>query len=123
MTFWKENVEKQIPPKPEIELDTKFIQATLGKTIKATSTSVETYTELREIDEHIKNLTEKRNALATRIKLFMNDAEILVDGAGDPLITWRKYSQDRFDTKIFKEIDPETYNKFIKKIESRKLEA
>lgn len=65
-----------------------------GKTVEADSEAVEDIGMLREVNASIAELTAKQETLKDKIKLFMQDAEVLAFN-GDKLATWKSGKKGR----------------------------
>lgn len=90
--------------------------------------------EMKEATEEISGLVEHLVKIKNEIKILENEKELaelkIMDFCGEyegltfenkPLLTWKWQIATRFDSKAFKESDPQTYKKFEKSSESRVL--
>ena len=75
--------------------------------------------EYQAVTEHIKQLENIKAQYENEFKETMKDATVgLCDGYK---VTWKPTPTTRFDSKKFKEDDPETYDKYCKTTESRRF--
>jgi len=114
--FWKDHVEKRIPPEPITEKDIKTLypKTNPNEVIEITDENYNKLIELKLIKEKIKELEQKQEDLELQIKLLLQDKEILTY-KGNIVLTWKQYDPvERFDSKSFKEKYPDLYKEFIK---------
>jgi putative phage-type endonuclease len=113
--FWHEHVLAQVPPEPVNVSDIKnYITAQQGKTIEAVEANLSTIEQLREIKLQIKGLEAQEDELSQRIKLLMNDAEVLTFN-GETLATFKQSKgSTMLDSKALKEAHPDLWAKFSK---------
>lgn len=112
--FWKENVEKQIPPSPVSESDFSLIHAIQGKIAYANEFVKERYSKLAELKSQIKPLEFEKKVIEKEIKILMNDSEYIQDENGTLLFSWKEDSEYSFDSKRFKEENPEIVKQYLK---------
>ena len=120
--FWKEHVEKRIPPEPQTKGDVLFLypKSAAGKVVEAVPEVFDTYLELKNLQEKIKALQEEEKKLKDRLLVVMRDAEALTFD-GKVLATFKSVTQTRLDTGRLKKEQPEIYAQYCKSIESRRF--
>jgi predicted phage-related endonuclease len=92
--FWNECILKNHEPDLISVADWNYKGSEEGKTVEADSEAVEDIGMLREVNASIAELTAKQEALKDKIKMFMQDAEVLAFN-GDKLATWKSGKKGR----------------------------
>lgn len=72
-----------------------------------------------EIQEQIRDLEQERGKIDQAIKLYMGEHAIAESEKFR--VTWQSVSSERMDSKTLKKEDPETYQKYVKTISSRRF--
>ena len=72
-----------------------------------------------EIQEKIKDLEQEQGKIDQEIKLYMGEHAIAESEKFR--VTWQSVSSERMDSKTLKKEDPETYQKYVKTISSRRF--
>lgn len=117
--FWKEHVEKRVPPQPKSSADVKALfRRDNGSVFEADDTTLSQYHQLRSIRYQLKELEAAEEAALTAIQLKMGSATGLIHN-GNILATWKTQDTARFDQKAFKEEQPEFYKDYTRTTESR----
>jgi putative phage-type endonuclease len=99
--FWTENVQKDIPPKPQSIDDCQalFQRACVGKSIEANHETVALVQQLKTLEAQAQGEKEQIDQIKKRLMETMADAEVLTY-FGKPIITWRAPKPSyRIDTK------------------------
>lgn len=88
--FW-ECVQKRIPPQPVNQVDLKimFPRHNPDKTKTIAKPIEEQLSQLTETRFKIKQLADIEEKFKFNIMQFMEDAECLVDGEGQPIVSWK----------------------------------
>lgn len=88
--FWREHVEKRVPPAPTCEADCRRLWEAHepGKIVEADDALAEVAARLREVNAGIKRSEEEADALRGQLMTAMGDAETLMHG-GAKLATWK----------------------------------
>ena len=111
-TFWL-NTQKGIAPEPTsaAEAAHKFTDAIKDKTIELDTSFASEFQRLKEIKEQTKALADEEDTVKARIMAAMQDAETAtLDGI--TVATWKNTKTNRFDSKAFKEANPELYKQY-----------
>jgi len=114
LSFWKEHVEKRVPPEPVNEKDIKSLwpKAEDEKVVQADETTLKTVNRLVDVTTQLTDLSAQKKELELQIKLLLKDATILA--AGDTrLVTWKQARDSlKFDAAKFREEQPALYEKY-----------
>ena len=121
--FWKENVEKKIPPEPDGSDDyTKMLERKYRGDREKEIQLFGFDSKLRrrdEIDELMERLTTEKTKIDQEIKSRMGEASYAkTDGYR---ISWTESVQNRIDTKMLKQAEPQTYERYLKQVNSRRF--
>lgn len=121
--FWKENVEKKIPPEPDGSDDyTKMLERKYHSDREKEIQLFGFDSKLRrrdEIDELMERLTAEKTKIDQEIKSRMGEASYAkTDGYR---ISWTESVQNRIDTKMLKQTEPQTYERYLKQVNSRRF--
>lgn len=121
--FWFGNVQANVAPEVDGTISTtealKSIAAEPGKEI-AIDNLAQRLEALKHVKSIIKEQEELRDTIENEIRLALGDAETgLIDG--QRAVTWKTQKTTRFDSKRFKEEQPETYGQYQVSSESRVL--
>ena len=121
--FWKENVEKKIPPEPDGSDDyTKMLERKYHGDREKEIQLFGFDSKLRrrdEIDELMERLTAEKTKIDQEIKSRMGEASYAkTDGYR---ISWTESVQNRIDTKMLKLTEPQTYERYLKQVNSRRF--
>lgn len=122
-SFWKDHVEKRVPPPPVNSDDLVRLYESGGLSpVEASPEVVALIESLKHVKEGEKSHKERRDALELEIKKFLGNHDALVDpDTGDILATWRASTSRRFDSKAFKAVEPELYKQFTNETTSRRF--
>lgn len=94
--FWQRVVSREAPPPQSADASRVFVRDN-GKSIAASGGIGAAWLELIALKRRAKEDLEQIDALENQIKLFMGEASVLTDNAGQPLVTW-KASKDSSKT-------------------------
>tara|TARA_R100001530_G_scaffold55161_1_gene40550 strand:+ start:1547 stop:2497 length:951 start_codon:yes stop_codon:yes gene_type:complete len=115
VSFWNDNVLKQIPPQPESLKDAKklYISTNPDSIVDANEEVFSEYLKLNALNKQKSEVEHDISLTKKNIMIFMQDKEV-VERGGIPIVTWKK-SKDirRFDRKRFSLEQPDTYKKYI----------
>ncbi len=116
--FWQNHVLKQIPPAPDgSESTSEVIKQLFPEAREREEIALFGHEEkiLRylEIDAQVKDLGKSRDALKQELQLALADAEI--GRAQGFVVEWKNQIRQSLDTKLFKEKEPDIYQKYLKK--------
>lgn len=115
--WWETYVVADVePPIPEDEEPL----AVEGLTIASTDAIETALSDLKEVKGLEKQLSERRKELEAVVKDHMGTADTLVN-SGVALATYRNVTQERFDSRAFKDAHPELYPQYTKEISYRQL--
>lgn len=120
--FWKENVLKKEPPAPISEEDAKKLgeQRLIEDALEATGELAINYGEFARISGLIKGYEKQKEALRKKIALEMLKYQTLTL-AGKKVLTYRFRGTTHFDSKRLKEDDPELYEEYVIKGNTREM--
>lgn len=112
--FWKEHVEKRIPPLPTRIEDTALMwPCDNGDTKIATPEIVEIINYMREIKASQKQLDDEEKKLKMEICKYMGNSSALSDEEGSKLATWKGEKRRKIDKDLFEQEFPNLYNQFL----------
>ncbi len=122
--FWEANVVKDVEPVPDgseatTDYFNKKFKKSNGKTICLPEEALEVCDEYDRLSMELKDLEEKKNAAANRLKALLKDAEC--GTVGSRSITWKQVSKSYLDGKRLKEENPRIYEDYLKKTSYRRL--
>lgn len=90
--------------------------------MKATADIKGKITTLKKIQDEMKALKKREESLKEKLKEYMGDSDVLEDKNGNVLVTWKENLKMVFDTKTFKQVKKELYDKYLlAKVEKRFL--
>lgn len=121
LAFWNQHVLARLPPQPKVvaDLDVLF-KLELRPIAIATPEIEEAVRRLRHVKAQQKALEAEQELEEFRIKRFMRDAaELLLDGADKPAVTWKNRGFTTFDQVALKEDQPAIHKQYVRKGESR----
>jgi putative phage-type endonuclease len=121
--FWFGHVQAGVPPAVDGTASTtealKSIAADPGKEV-AIDNLAQRLEALKQVKSVIQQQEELKDQIENEIRLALGHAETgLIDG--QKAVTWKTQKTTRFDSKRFKEEQPETYGQFQVSSESRVL--
>ena len=115
-SFWNDHVLKRIPPPPMNEVDLKllFDRSTTGKQVMASDDIQRLALQSKTLKEEISPLTKDRNSINSELKVFMEDAEVLVAPGSETVLATFKTAKDKlkFDEKRFKTDHADLYAQY-----------
>lgn len=123
LSFWENNVLKNIPPEPqELEDCRKLWTTAIRDSQKYASVEIiRDVQSLKSIRGIIKDYEEEENRLKKSICEFLKDEESIIDGAGKKLVTWKNQSTKRFILDEFKKDHPLLYQQYLAEKSTRVL--
>ncbi len=110
-SFWR-MVESEIPPPPKssAECSLRWAKSLIGVSVQASAESALLVAQLKARKQALKEHEQAIDELETQLKSIIADAEALVDGKGNPLITWKSTKpRVTFDAKSFERDYPELF--------------
>lgn len=115
--FWENHVLKQIPPTPDGSESTSELIKTMYPEAKEHFTASlfgyeEKISTYLNIDNQIKELERKREAIKQELQLAMDEAEI--GRARGYIVEWKNQVRQSLDTKKLKSEHAEIYEKYLK---------
>ncbi len=122
--FWKNNVQAGIMPAPDgTEASDKLItklygQADPGNRIELTGFR-DKLIRRQELTDVIDRMDKEKKQIEQELKMYLGTAEE-ADGEGFR-VTWKNVSSRRLDSTKLKTDDPETYMKYTKETNTRRL--
>lgn len=130
--FWHEHVLAKRAPAPVTLDDVEFLMGRKrGRPVIANPDQVDLVMQYRDAKHQIKQLEERAEELKLAIvghllagagdDLSEQDAAILLDGAGKPLLTWKPQSSSRIDVAALRKARPEVADEFTTISTSRVL--
>ncbi len=119
VAFWREHVQKRIPPEPSSAQDILWLYGKdSGTAIEASIEIKEAVQELKQLNERIKELGSQADKLRGDVELYMRDAAILA-WEGKPLLTWKTQKASRFNHAQFKKDHADLFAQYQKITTSR----
>lgn len=121
VSFWSNNVLKQIPPDPITIEDVKL----RWKNHKADDYAIASqeiefmFESLKILKETIKDFEGQKEAVEFQIKKFIQDSEGLKNDRGKVLATWKTQNISRLDINALKIKEPEIYKNYLMNGSSR----
>lgn len=120
--FWNNHIETMIPPKPVSKEDNEKLhpKEEKGKVLVADENQelLDKLDKYNELQETIKALKEKQDALKNELTTIMEDAEMITN-ADIPVATYKASIRRTLDTQKLKREKPETYEEYRKESVSR----
>lgn len=121
--FWRENVEKKIPPEPDGSDDyTKMLEKKYHGDREKEIQLFGFDSKLRrrdEINELLDRLTLEKTIIDQEIKNRMGEASYARTDRYQ--ISWTESVQNRIDAKMLKQAEPQTYERYLKQVNSRRF--
>ena len=77
--------------------------------------------KLKHLQDQIKTLKAVEKSLVDDIKDYIAFYDELQGVNGETLVTYKPYQASRFETKLFKEDEPELYERYLYKFQTRKF--
>jgi|TARA_R100000093_G_scaffold71491_1_gene47427 putative phage-type endonuclease len=114
VSFWNDNVLKQIPPQPESLKDAKklYISTDPDSIVDANEEVFSEYLKLNALNKQKSEVEHDISLTKKNIMIFMQDKEV-VERGGIPIVTWKKSKAiRRFDRKRFSLEQPDTYKQY-----------
>lgn len=123
LDFWKEFVERKIPPPPICEEDCRLLYYSSNATKIVASNEIEqSALELKAVNETLAHYEEQKSHLKMKLMDYMRDNDTLVTADDKVLVTWKRTKEiSRFDTKRFKEECPDLYRDYCKEEKSSRV--
>lgn len=121
--FWIDNVlgkkEPEMASAEDIVLKYEIPQS--DKSVIADCDMTNKITQLKELKSSISELEAKAKECEDSIKIYFADAEKITNNIGDVLATWKGSTLSKFDSKKFKEENPDLYEKYVKPVSIRRF--
>lgn len=114
--FWTDNIIGKKEPDAICVQDVllRYPKSTIDKSVVADGDIMQACSDIKGLAEKIDELAEQREALESKIKMFIGDAEYLTDTAGNTLCSWKSSKNStKFDYKRFEKEHPEECNPYI----------
>ena len=90
--FWGK-VEREEAPLPLTTLDFKIISPKAGATVQANDEQLCSWMRLKEVNIEMAVLIRLKEQLQDELKLAIGETELMVDGSGRVLATWKEYNR------------------------------
>lgn len=121
--FWKEHVEKGIPPMPINRVDSLNLwpRADVECVRTADKNIAKIVDHLKATRGVIRQLEEKEEEYKSAICKYLETSATLFDVNGEKLVTWKNQESSRFNLNQFKSLHPDLYQKFCNKADVRVL--
>lgn len=120
LAFWDRITNLDPPPATAVSDILRLFERDAGTSIEADAKVLDVFNKWRDTKGHLKSLEQEEEALAERIKLYLQDNTALTV-MGRPVLTWKSQTTRRFDTKAFEVAHPALYEEFRKASVSRVL--
>lgn len=121
--FWENHVMKKVLPEPDgskmaDSIIAEYFQNTNHRTIMLTGFD-EQLRRRQELVEIIDRMEAEKKQIEQKLKIYLGDAEIAENEKF--LVSWKSVSSNRIDTEKLKTEEPETYKKYLKSTQYRRL--
>ena len=109
--FWEEHILKEVPPEPLTAKEVISLRATVntGGMAIATDEIDSLYWQYMNLDRESDRIAESMKSIKDRLCTYIGSNEILLDGAGNPLVTWKLSVSTNFNKAKFKKDYPNVY--------------
>lgn len=120
--FWEENILKQVPPAPLTAKEVVSLRASIntGGTAIATGEITDAYEEYMQLKRDQDFIEDKMKVLKDKICVYIGQNDLLLDGFGNPLATWRSSTPTLFDRNKFEKDYPDLFKQYQKKGEPQR---
>lgn len=118
-TFWEVNICQGIAPEDISASDTilRNPEAVSGEQQEADESVMQTYYDLKEVNQKLKILDDLKADLEDSLKMAIGRAESLVSMSGTVIAQWKNTRESRrFNPKAFQAADPQGYEKYVETI-------
>lgn len=121
--FWENHVMKKVLPEPDRSkmadsIIAEYFQNTNHRTIMLTGFD-EQLRRRQELVEIIDRMEAEKKQVEQKLKIYLGDAEIAENEKF--MVSWKSVSSNRIDTEKLKTEEPETYKKYLKSTQYRRL--
>jgi putative phage-type endonuclease len=111
--FWRECVEKRMPPPPTTVDDLALLYAAdNGGTVETTPAVSQALRDLKTLKATRKELETRIEELEFEVKAHLGEAATLVDADGYTLATWKSQTATRLDQTRLKAEAPDVYAQY-----------
>lgn len=117
--FWEKCVHGDELPQKMGLADYQLIESTDGETVEADSSDLAILRELSSIQQDLSELDLRKKRLLDNLSNKMNSAEKMLNGSGKTLVSFKTNVSQRFDSKKFKEAQPDVYASYVSESTSR----
>ena len=124
VAFWKNCVEKEIPPDPskKNDIEKAFPDSKKDTFVKVDNNHEDIYWKIVALKTKEKEIKEEITNLSSKLMKYMGNNEILIDNGGAKLATWKNIDISRLDNKKLKAENTDLYEKFLVKSKSRRFQ-
>lgn len=123
--FWKNNVLMNKPPAIDEGIISKnAINFIANESTESKPATIEQINKIREIirlDELTKDYKAQSDSLKNQLKADMANCDVAELISNEFKVTWKKYTQNRFDSTVFKKDYPDLYKQYSKTSASQRL--
>jgi putative phage-type endonuclease len=117
--FWEKHILAKKPPAPQTVADLDYEEINEGSEIEATDEIWEATIALNIAKDRLKEQNDKIKKLEKDIKLFMGNHEILKNGLGHTLATFRQFNRKSVNTEAMK--NDGIYNDYCKELTYKRM--
>ena len=122
--FWETNVMGDVEPVPDgseatTDYFNKRFKESNGETVLLPMEALQICDEYERLSAELKDVEEKKNAAANRLKALLKEAER--GEVGSRSVIWKQVSKSYLDGKRLKEENPRIYEDYLKKTSYRRL--
>lgn len=120
--WWQTHMIEGIQPEPSTGEDALLLYPNSNpeKVLEITPDGYKLYQELNDVRDRKSDLIKMEEALMTKLKEKLGNAERLVCG-GKTIVSWKSQSTIRIDSKAIRREHPEFYNKYSKTTKTRRF--
>lgn len=121
--FVTEHLEPRIAPTPESSEEANLLwrRVVTGRHAVVSPEVLRALSRLEFVKEVQATAKTERKDLELLLKSYLREAEAGVDEADQPLYTWKRQTQDRFDEAALREKAPKIHARYRKTVAFRKL--
>jgi putative phage-type endonuclease len=120
--FWKENVEKRVPPEPSSMKELIALCPPSENIVKvATEEEMSMINSFKNLKKQIDELEKLYEQQKLDICKHMAGASFLLDDMGHKIASWKEQTRNTLDTQSFKDKYPNIYTNLLKETKSHVL--
>jgi putative phage-type endonuclease len=119
--FWKERVEKKIPPEPTTRREIETMLQATDRVLEADDELEKDLCEIAKLSDEKSKLEESIDKIKDRVCVRIGDASKVVSKLGEKICSYSEVVSKRFNTSLFKKEHPAEYEQYQQPSKSRQL--